>query len=206
MFNKHPTFREIIPIIAIAVVFIIGMVFFLRFLESHYIKTNNNDVLYISLIFSYVICIPLIILNQTKKYYRYKTFRGSLRYSSDKDDSFSWGVAILTIIFIPFCIAFLFLEPFFMISYSKLSGYDSYNQVYVKKIEFEKTGYRQRNHYYVYVESPEYGNEIFDSKVVYEKSYPSIILTVKRRVSSFGYVVNYDDITLENNQGKQNEL
>ena len=203
MFKRYANLGQLLCLLTLFLIFF-GILWGLTYLtDTHYIHSYSSHTLYWSIFVAYCIGIPIILWSNSDDYYEYKTLKSSIRYSSDKTGRFSWIRIVLELILTPPVIAFIFLEPLFMICYSTVFGEEETSEVVITRLEYEKGGYRQRPKYYVYVTSKEYGDELFNSKIVYQQSYPSIILVVKRKVSKFGYIVNYNDITVKKYVGKQ---
>ena len=203
MFKRYANLGQLLCLLTLFLIFV-GILWGLTYLtDTHYIHSYSRHTLYWSIFVAYCIGIPIILWSNSDDYYEYKTLKFSIRYSSDKAGRFSWIRIALELILTPPIIAFIFLEPLFVICYSTVFGEEKTSEVVITKLEYEKGGYRRSPKYYVYVTSKEYGDELFNSKIVYQQSYPSIILVVKRKVSKFGYIVNYNDITVKKYVGNQ---
>ena len=203
MFKRYANLGQLLCLLTLFLIFF-GILWGLTYLtDTHYIHSYSSHTLYWSIFVAYCIGIPIILWSNSDDYYEYKTLKSSIRCSSDKTGRFSWIRIVLELILTPPVIAFIFLEPLFMICYSTVFGEEQTSEVVITRLEYEKGGYRRSPKYYVYVTSKEYGDELFNSKIVYQQSYPSIILVVKRKVSKFGYIVNYNDITVKKYVGKQ---
>ena len=198
MFKRYANLGQLLCLLTLFLIFF-GLLWGLTYLtDTHYIHSYSSHTLYWSIFVAYCIGIPIILWSNSDDYYEYKTLKSSIRYSSDKT-----GRIALELILTPPVIAFIFLEPLFMICYSTVFGEEKTSEVVITRLEYEKGGYKRSPKYYVYVTSKEYGDELFNSNIVYQQSYPSIILVVKRKVSKFGYIVNYNDITVKKYVGKQ---
>ena len=203
MFKRYSNLGQLLCLLTLFSIFVGGLCGLIYLTDTHYINSYSNRTLYWCVFVAYCIGIPIILWSNSNDYYEYRTLKSSIRYSSDKTGGFLWIRIALELILTPPVIAFIFLEPLFMICYSTVFGEEKTSEVIITKLEYEKGGYRKRPKYYVYVTSKEYGDELFNSKIVYQQSYPSIILVVKRKESKFGYIVNYNDITVKKYVGKQ---
>ena len=203
MFKRYSNLGQLLCLLTLFSIFVGGLCGLIYLTDTHYIKSFSNSIIFWCVFVAYCIGIPIILWSNSNDYYEYRTLKSSIRYSSDKTGGFLWIRIALELILTPPVIAFIFLEPLFMICYSTVFGEEKTSEVIITKLEYEKGGYRKRPKYYVYVTSKEYGDELFNSKIVYQQSYPSIILVVKRKESKFGYIVNYNDITVKKYVGKQ---
>ena len=175
MFKRYSNLGLLLCLLTLFSLFV-GVLWGLIYLtDTHYIHSYSNRTLYWCIFVAYCIGIPIILWSNSDDYYEYRTLKSSIRYSSDKTGRFSWIRVALELILTPPVIAFIFLEPLFMICYSTVFGEEKTSEVIITKLEYEKGGYRRSPKYYVYVTSKEYGDELFNSKIVYQQSYPSII-------------------------------
>lgn len=148
---------------------------------------------------SYVIFVPILSYLSYKNYKTIKDVipetKGRNKYFELEDDKvFSLVKELFIIFFVPYLLVLLFTIPFIKL-YNNYYGYDVIYYTVVDKLEYVHKS-KRGDYYYIFIHSPEYGNEILDSKDIYHRVKINTKLKVKKRDSNFGYVIKDKDVSL----------
>ncbi|HGO5856077.1 TPA: hypothetical protein ACU21B_001309 [Mannheimia haemolytica] len=162
---------------------ILGVIIFSLYIHIYY--DVENYFLIEAILISYGILLPITIplyIKSLRKYHKNK----------EKDDKkFSPVRNLLWVMFSPSLLTIFLSAPIIYI----------YNDLYGEDIQYQATVYERYKssgrgkHYHVYVKS-EYFDENLECSELYHNTQTNSEILIKKRISTLGSVVKYDDIVV----------